>query len=84
MYCQARKCRYLRVRRLLWRFLALGGVVGHFAKNNALKRKYESRFDFSTPQPLNRWRVSPSAGVSAFSVYVGFLLGIMPIWAEFI
>ena len=51
----------------MWRFLALGGVGGHFAKNNALKRKYESRFDFSPPPPPNRWRVSPAAWVSAFS-----------------
>lgn len=46
MYCHARKCRYKRVRRLLWRFLPFGGVVGHLTKNNALKRKYESRFVF--------------------------------------
>nr|DAH40183.1 MAG TPA: hypothetical protein [Caudoviricetes sp.] len=67
MYCCARKCRYLRVGRLLWRFLALGGVVGHLAENNALKRKYGGRFVFSRRRPLNRWRVAPVAGASAFS-----------------
>ena len=84
MYCHTKKCRYLSVRWLLWRFLSLGGVVGHLVKNNALKRKYESRFDFSPPQPLNRWRVSPEAGDSAFSVVWVFSFGIMPILAEFI
>ena len=65
--------------RLLWRFLSLGGVVGHLNKNNALKRKYESRFVFSPQPPLNRWRVAPAAGDSAFSGVCGFSFGIMPI-----
>lgn len=81
MYCHTQKCRYLSAGRLLWRFLALGGVVGHLIKNNALRRKYESRFDFSPPPPPNRWRVAPAAGASAFSGLVGFLRGNLPIWA---
>ena len=36
---------------------------------------------FRAAAPLNRWRVAPAAGASAFSGVGVFLRGNLPIWA---